>query len=394
MNHIIYNSLYKKLYICTSLIGMYNSDRNEDIMKNQTSSKHALLSEWIKNRIEEGTYIEGCKIPSENELALQFNYSRQTVRQSIGTLVSEGILTREQGSGTYVAKRKLNIKTEKTMRIGVITTYFDDYIFPSIIHGIDEILTASGYTLSLGITHNKPADEEKCLRQMLQTGVDGIIIEGTKSALPNSNAHLYEEIESHNIPIVFINGFYGNDCPSYVVMDDVKSGILATEHLLKNGHTRIGGILKSDDIQGIRRYEGMVQTLKEHQLPLDDTSVIWYTTEDLKYLFSGTMDTIILERFSNVSSVICYNDQIAAQFIGLLKRNNMNVPDDISILSFDNSFLSKEMVYNLTSVIHPSKKIGKKAASLMLSHINKVVSKDKIKMEPTLKIRGSVKSLS
>lgn len=362
-------------------------------MPKQSSAKHMLLSEWIKNNIEDGTFLPGKKIPSENELASQFSYSRQTVRQAIGTLVTEGILSREQGSGTYVTLLKSETLPQKTMRIGVITTYLDDYIFPSIIHGIEEVLTSNGYTLSLGITHNKPADEENCLHQMMQTGVDGIIVEGTKSALPNSNMRLYNELKERQIQTVFINSFYGHDCESYVVMDDVKSGKLVTNHLISNGHRKIGGILKSDDIQGIRRYEGIVNSLNEKEIPIIDKSIIWYTTEDLKYLFNGTMDTIILDRLSDVTSVICYNDQIAAGLIGLLKRNNLFVPDDISIISFDNSFLAKEMVYNLSSVVYPAKKIGKKAANILLTKINNNSVKESIKVEPTLKIRGSVKSI-
>lgn len=363
------------------------------IMTSQNSAKHILLSEWIKSNIEDGTFLPGKKIPSEHELASQFNYSRQTVRQAIGNLVTEGILTREQGSGTYVALLKPKAPLKKTMRIGVITTYLDDYIFPSIIHGIDEILTSSGYTLSLGITHNKPADEENCLRQMIQTGVDGIIIEGTKSALPNSNIHLYNQLKEQQIQTVFINSFYGNDCDSYVVMDDIKSGKLVTDYLIQNGHGKIGGILKSDDIQGIKRYEGIVNSLKEKEIPINDKSIIWYTTEDLNYLFNGTMDSIILDRLSDVTSVVCYNDQIASKLIQLLKRNNLKTPDDISIISFDNSFLAKEMVCNLTSVVYPSKKIGKKAATMLLARINNNSLKESIKIEPTLKIRGSVKSI-
>lgn len=362
-------------------------------MANQNSAKHILLSEWIKSNIEDGTFLPGKKIPSEHELASHFNYSRQTVRQAIGNLVTEGILNREQGSGTYVALLKPKPPLQKTMRIGVITTYLDDYIFPSIIHGIEEVLTSGGYTLSLGITHNKLADEENCLRQMIQTGVDGIIVEGTKSALPNSNIRLYNELKERQIQTVFINGFYGYNCDSYVVMDDVKSGKLVTDHLIQNGHRKIGVILKSDDIQGIKRYEGIVNSLNKAEIPMNDNAVIWYATEDLNYFFNGTMDSIILDRLGDVTSVVCYNDQIASKLIQLLKRNNLSVPNDISIVSFDNSFLSKEMVCNLTSIIYPAKKIGKKAASILLARINNSSVKESIKVDPSLKIRGSVKSI-
>lgn len=232
-------------------------------MNNNEISKHAALSQWIKTNITNNTFAPGDKIPSENELASKFGISRQTVRQAIGNLVSDGFLVREQGSGTFVSIPVKKIAVEKTMRVGVITTYLDDYVFPSIIHGIDEVLTGNGYTMTLGITHNKPSNEENCLLQMMQSGVDGLIVEGTKSALPNSNEALYKQLKEKNIPTVFINGYYSNYRDSYIVLDDIKAGEIVTDILIQNGHTQVGGIFKSDDLQGIRRYEGLLKTLKK-----------------------------------------------------------------------------------------------------------------------------------
>jgi len=362
------------------------------MIQNQ-NSKHAALSQWIKENIENETFKVGEKIPSENELASRFGISRQTVRQAIGNLVSEGMLIREHGSGTFVLPKN-KISAEKTMRIGVITTYLDDYVFPSIIHGIEEVLTPNGYTLSLGITHNKPSNEEKSLLQIMQNGVDGLIVEGTKSALPNINFSLYEQIREKNIPIVFINGYYKGYDDSYIILDDAKAGEILTDVLIDNGHTLLGGIFKSDDFQGIGRYEGFQRSMKKHNLTVNDNSVIWYTTEDFHYYFEGSMDKIILERLADVTGVFCYNDLVAAALIRLLKRNQKTVPDDISVVSVDNSFLAKQLVYNLTSVTYPAKRIGKKAAQILLQHISNNHKPEHIVMEPNIKIRGSVKKLN
>lgn len=362
-------------------------------MSQNQLSKHAVLSQWIKENIENGTFKVGGKIPSENELASRFGISRQTVRQAIGTLVSEGILVREHGSGTFVLPKN-KITAEKTMRIGVITTYLDDYIFPGIIHGIEEVLTPNGYTLSLGITHNKPSNEETSLLQMMQNGVDGLIVEGTKSALPNANYPLYKQIKEKNIPTVFINGYYRGYEDSYIILDDVKAGEILTDVLINHGHTQLGGIFKSDDFQGIGRFEGFQKSVKKHHLTVNDSAIIWYTTEDFHYFFEGSMDNIILERLANVTGIMCYNDLVAAALIRLLKRNQKSVPEDISIVSVDNSFLAKQLVCNLTSVTYPAKRIGKKAAQILLQHINSIHTPEHIVMEPYIKVRGSVKKLN
>ncbi|MFV0341873.1 MAG: GntR family transcriptional regulator [Anaerocolumna sp.] len=353
--------------------------------------KHELLSNWIEEHIADNIFAPGTKIPSENELANKFSISRQTVRQAIGNLVTKGVLIREHGSGTYVNENLAPSKRQETKRIGIITTYLDDYIFPTIIHGIEEVLTSNGYTLSLGITHNKTSDEEHCLLKMMESGIDGLIIEGTKTALPNTNASLYNKIIKDKIPMVFINGYYNDYKGSYVVMDDVKAGETLTNILIEKGHKNIGGIFKSDDMQGSKRYEGMQMSLKNNNVARDDSLILWYTTEDFKYLFDGSMDKIILERFKNITALVCYNDLVAAQVIQLLKRNNLSVPETISLVSFDNSFLAKQIVYNLTSAVYPFKKLGKKSAKLLLQTIQNSEYIEQTTLVPSFKLRGSIK---
>lgn len=356
-------------------------------------AKHEEISQWLREKIMDGTYAVNDKIPSENELAAKFGYSRQTVRQAIGTLEADGILTRTQGSGTYVNRRAANVRRTVTMRIGVVTTYLDDYIFPGIIHGIEEVLSEHHYTMSLSITHNRQTDEENVLRQMLTNGVDGLIVEGTKTAFPNVNKMLYQEIADRGIPVVFLNSFYRDCRESYVIMDDVRAGEISAEALIAKGHTRIGGIFKSDDLQGLNRYEGLQHVIKKNGLYLSDHSILWYTTEDLPYLFNGSFDSMILSRFSDVTGLVCYNDQIAASLLRLFHRHKLSVPENYSIVSFDNSLLAGAMSCNLTSIIYPSQEFGHLAAELILKKLADPSCHEQIVMTPEIKMRGSILDL-
>lgn len=353
-------------------------------------AKYEDISNWLREKIMDGTFAINEKIPSENRLAAKFGYSRQTVRQAIAVLEADGILTRAQGSGTYVSRRTAKIQRAATMRIGVITTYLDDYIFPGIIHGIEEVLSARHYTLSLGITHNRQLDEENALRQIIANGVDGLIVEGTKSALPNVNRLFYREIIDRGLPVVFLNSYYSSFEECCVMMDDVRAGEISAEALIGSGHTRIGGIFKSDDIQGLKRYEGLQNVLRRQELPLSDSSVVWFTTEDLPYLFSGSFDEMLLSRFSGVTGLLCYNDQIAASLIRLFHRHGISVPENISIVSFDNSPLADTLSCNLTSVVYPSQEIGRTAGELILKKLADPSYKERIVLEPELKYRASI----
>lgn len=99
-------------------------------------AKYQEISQWLHEKIEDGTFAVGEKIPSENDLALKFGYSRQTVRQAVSLLESEGILTRAQGSGTFVNRSAIQKEQCVTMRVGVIACCPDDYISPALSGGL------------------------------------------------------------------------------------------------------------------------------------------------------------------------------------------------------------------------------------------------------------------
>ena len=330
--------------------------------------KYQWLAEWIKREILDKKLLPGDKLYTENELANMFSLSRHTVRQAISILENEGTVTRSRGSGTYISSVRSSRPETKT--IGVITTYISDYIFPHIIQGIDSCLMENGYTMQLGITYNKPEVEAAVIKGLLERGVDGLIIEPSKSALPNTNSQLYMQIEKSGIPCVMINGYYPGSSFPVVATDDKDSGCRAVELAIQYGHKNIAGIFKSDDIQGHLRYLGYSEGLQKHFLSLKAENVLWYVTEDMNDIFSGAADSLVLKRLNDCSAVVCYNDQIAVMLIELLKRNNIDVPKDMSIVSFDDSSLSALVVPGLTTFAHPKEILGNEAALQIINIIN------------------------
>lgn len=361
-------------------------------MSRQNEPKYLPLMNWLKYQIISGGYRIGDRLPSEHELGAMFKISRQTVRQATSVLENEGILARKRGSGTYIAA-VTGAARLATMNIGVITTYLDDYIFPSIIKGIDTVLTQNGYTMQLAITYNKIENEMKILTSMLKKGVDGMIIEPTKSGLPNLNADLYGLIKKRGIPCVFINGYYQGMAFPYVAMDDYACGKAAARFLVQKNHARLAGIFKSDDIQGHLRYAGCAKWLKKQGAFIHDDNVIWYTTEDINLFAAANFGERVLTRLAGCSAVICYNDQIAMRIIKLLQDNQESVPEDISVISFDDSDMGTISDIGLTTFSHPKAELGITAAMNLLRLINQEKFEATVKFKPELIERSSVRSL-
>lgn len=355
--------------------------------------KHRRISQWIIDSINSGQFRPGDKLPSEHTMAKQFEASRQTVRHATDELVERGLLTRLRGSGTYVSGSAYS-SGFSPKRIGVITTYVDDYIFPGIIQGIENVLSEQGYSISLGITHNRHSDEADCLQRILDDSICGLIIEGTKSSFPSPNLPLFEKLRSRGTPMVFLNGYYREFSQSGIFQDDVATAKLLTKHLIENGHKKISAIFKADDLQGLKRFEGMGQALTEAGLSVEDQRILWYTTEDAEAFFSGEMDSFVLKHLEDSTGLVCYNDLIAASVCDLLKRNGKEVPKDVSIVSFDNSPLAADVSYGFTSANYPSAEIGSKAAELILRCVRDKSLREHVRLEPDIHYRSSVRKLT
>src|SRR5699024_10107283 len=119
-------------------------------------TKHSIVRKFIKNKILDDTYLLNTKINSESELMLRFSETRHTVRIAIRDLVNQRCVYRKQRARTFCADTNDStaIKYDQN-NIAIITTHISDYIFPSIIHGAESILSRNDYQVSLFSTDNK-----------------------------------------------------------------------------------------------------------------------------------------------------------------------------------------------------------------------------------------------
>lgn len=325
------------------------------------------LRETIRHNLNSGEKLE-----TENEMVARYGVSRQTVRQALSILENEGLIIRRQGSGIYVsepdARRPMQQGREKA--ITFVSTYISEYVFPSIIRGAEEVLRDAGYSLNLCQTENRIEWERKIISSCIDDPPAGMIVEGTKTALPNPNVPLYQRLLQAGVPIVFINGYYPNlDNTIYVVTDDRQGGRDAVTYLLKKGHKHIGGIFKADDLQGHERYAGFAENLIENDADLLDERVLWFTTENRDQVLFGDNGRLLINKFADCSAVVCYNDQIAVRIIDVFVRGGLDVPREKAVISFDNSHYADLSAIKITSLDHPKENLGRAAAEKLLMMI-------------------------
>lgn len=354
--------------------------------------KYQELVEYIHRQIESGELRPGQKLTSENEMTQQFGISRQTVRKAIGILEEQGLVKRVRGSGTYLCdKRKESL--ERRNRIAVVTTYVDSYIFPKIIQGIEKQLFERGYSVQIAFTNNTLERERNVLEDIIsRDDVAGVIVEGTKSGLPNPNIPLYEKLMERKIPLMFLNTYYPELDVPHVSLDDVLAARKAVDFLIEKGHRNIGAILKLDDGQGRKRYLGYLQAMDHAGLTVTDSRMVWIDTDESKQL--AYCKDKILNRLESCTALFCYNDQIAFQLIRMLGDYGISVPGDVSVISVDDADLAIHSEVPITSLPHPKEKLGAKAAELLLWMIDTGKKAESYEFDTRVVERSSVAELS
>lgn len=210
--------------------------------------------------------------------------------------------------------------------------------------------------------------ERRILLDLLKkNSIDGLIIEPSESAISEANVDLYEKFSNLQIPILFFNDKYETYDAPCVRMDDYKVAMAATTSLLQLGHRKIAGIFKSDDGQGSRRYQGYIEGLKTYDIRVSRKNVLWIDSLLLKDMKDA--QDYIFKRIKGCTAVVCYNDEVAIQVIDMAVTRGIKVPDDMSIISIDDSNLAGICKVPITSYQHPKEKLGEKVASNMISMI-------------------------
>lgn len=327
--------------------------------------KYQTVADSLRSGIQAGKYQK--TLPTEQALCAQFQVSRQTVRQALSLLEAEGLIERRQGSGSHIRRQKESVSPSRRS-IAVVTTYISDYIFPSILREIEAVCSENNSAPLLFATQNQFSNERRILQTLLEMEpLDGVLIEGTKTGLPNPNIKLCQKLLEKGIPLVFMHGNYAllPDMP-FVMDDNEAGGKMLVEYLYHKGHRRIAGIFKYDDLQGRQRFAGYLNGLQEFDLVPEDSNILWYSTDvKERFLTKGVSDSRMDGILSECSAIVCYNDEIASRVVSYLTDRGLSIPGDIAVVSFDNSPYSEMSTPRITSLSHGNDNVGRLAAEML-----------------------------
>ena len=330
-------------------------------------NRYVLLAKELRGLCTQLHRAGSTKFPSEAELSARYGYSRQTVRKALDLLEREGSIVRIRGSGTYLSADGRG----RAGKVAVITAYTEEYLYPQLLRDIGAELSRSGYEMQRFGSGNRILREREILQHLIQNPPEGILLEGAKTALPSPNLDLLRQLDQKGIPIIYLHAPLPVPRNAAYVLDDNEGGArMLVRHLLDRGHQQIAGIFKSDDRQGIERYRGYLAELLEAGQTVPEESILWYDTEDRDRLMNGQynrLDRFVHFRLGGCTAVVCYNDEIAYPLIQCLLMAGKRVPEDVAVVSFDNSHYCRQGPVTITSLGHEKHQMGSSAALALLA---------------------------
>lgn len=281
------------------------------------------------------------------------------------------------------------LKTAKSMMFGIIVPDICNPVFSYMYKGIEKICNQTDYTLMLGNSNENSQKESKLIDNMVAHGVDGIFIVPSKES-----DCCYSHIEQANIPYVLLQRKGENQTENFVQTNDFEGGFLVAQHLFNLGHKKFLLIFPDMQISSAReRYNGFCAFLNENNI--DKSNIELLVCDSTK---SGGYEVakswLEKQNGKNLSAnaIFCFSDYIAYGVYSALIEKGLNIPDNVSVIGYDNNEYSDIIYPKLTTIDILPYDIGKHSAKLMLNLIEQNMLKTKgIVITPTLKIRESTK---
>lgn len=271
-----------------------------------------------------------------------------------------------------------------TETIGLVIPDITNPFFPEVARGIEDSAEEKGYSVFLCNTNWEQEREARYLSLLRKKRVDGIIL-----APVTSKSYLSPELDDNALPLVFVSEARRGMGKSYVAIDNVQGGYIATRHLIGKGYSRVGFFgAKEDELTSEERYKGYKKALKEAGLKE------WKKFVRLGDYRSNTGNRLITEmikRKDYPDSVFAVNDFFALSVMQGIRESGLRIPGDIAVIGFDDITFASFPEIRLTTVSQPKYQMGRIAADLLLDQIHEKsgAKKKEIILETELIERGT-----
>ena len=328
------------------------------------------------------------------DIAKQLNISPATVSRSLNNHPAISAKTRD---AVIELARKLNYQPnllalnllrKRSNTIGVIVPEITSYFFSSIISGIQDLLSPLGVNMIIGQSNESYEEEKSIVNTFASIRVDGFLIS------PSSETKNFDHLQmltDNNIPLVI----FDRDCEGMevdkVFVDEYKGAFQAVEHLINTGCRQIAHIAGSSTLSTARhRLKAYKDALKLHNIPAKEEYIVESEGFAPEHGIDPTKKLLALP--NPPDAIFTINDGVAIGAMYVIKNSGIVIPDQISVIGFDDDPHSSYFKPSLSTVWQPTYEMGMLSARILMKRVNSNNEISKIRVEklfPELIIRGS-----
>jgi LacI family transcriptional regulator len=323
-----------------------------------------------------------------HDLAKELNLSIATISRALSRPEDVAPLTRQRilavvhrhdyaPNGT-----RRSLRTQQTRTIGIIVSDIRNFFFAALVKAIEDEARANGYTLLICNADEDSAKEEAALRLLLSRKVSGII-----NCSTGANLDLLRAFQQSGAVLVDLDRQSGLTNVDTVVVDNRRGAELATRHLIELGHLEIATIAGPQHLSNARgRLAGFEDTLRGCHIRIKKEYLqIGNFLQDSGYQCAEKLFSLR----HPPTALFVANMEMAAGVIAFVREKALVMPNEVSIVAFDDSFWARYMEPPLTVIAQPVEKMGKSTMELLLARLRGGKPAETLVFAPELVVRRS-----
>lgn len=256
-----------------------------------------------------------------------------------------------------------NLKMKKTNIIAVLIPQVETTFYVKILNGIEDAAQGQGYNVMICHVGISGSRTQEYIKMLIERQVDGII----GCSLP-PDEKIDTLMAKCGIPCVLVSTLSTHYSIPYIRVDDFKASYAATTYLVEKGHQKIAMLAGSQDdvIAGVLRLKGYRKALEDHKIPYNE-SLVEYTRFSYETGLQAARN--LLRKKEKFTAIVACCDEVAIAAISVAYKSGLNVPDDFSIIGYDDTKTAEMAVPPLTTISQPLYSMGEQAFEMLRTEI-------------------------
>ncbi|GGC31599.1 LacI family transcriptional regulator [Parapedobacter defluvii] len=282
----------------------------------------------------------------------------------------------------------LSLLNKKTGIIGIVVPEITGYFFATVISGVQDMVSSAGYKLLICQSNESFEEEKKLLQDMALLRVDGVLISPT---FRTKTFDHFDRLKNAGIPLVI----FDRDCPNYkadkVLVDSYDGAYQAVEYLIKTGRQHIAHIAGPIAFPTFKqRLDGYLHAHYDNNIPIRSELIVYSDGFSSDYGVDALEKLMICNK--KLDGIFAVNDAVAIGAMRVIREKGYRIPEDISIVGFDDESYAQYYFPSLSTVWQPVYELGMLSAKILLDHFANKEPRESYRYEvlkPELVVRDS-----